>query len=119
MIDEDLKKNRTRRRRRNRHQKNQTSKDGWADYEGEVSRYEDRYPKKEISPEKEVVPPTESALVNVENKEEKTVQQAPSSKSTSPIEQVWKVKIKLVSNSTQEEEQPKVPFEPSEVPWKV
>jgi hypothetical protein len=48
MIDEDPKKNRIR-RHRNWHQKNHTSKDGWADYEGEVSRYEDRYPKKEIS----------------------------------------------------------------------
>jgi spore germination cell wall hydrolase CwlJ-like protein len=83
-IDEDPKKNRTRRRHCNRHQKNYTSKDGWADYEGEVSRYEDRYPKKEISPEEEVVPPIESAPVTMENKEEKTVQQAPSSKSTSP-----------------------------------
>jgi hypothetical protein len=84
MIDEDPKNNRTRRRRCNRHQKNHTSKDGWADYEGEVSRYKDQYPEKEISPEEEVVPPTESALVTIENKEEKTVQQAPSLKSTSP-----------------------------------
>jgi hypothetical protein len=83
MIDEDPKKNRIR-RHRNWHQKNHTSKDGWADYEGEVSRYKDQYPEKEISPEEEVVPPTESALVTIENKEEKTVQQAPSSKSTSP-----------------------------------
>jgi hypothetical protein len=42
----------------------------------------------------------------VENKEEKTVQQAPSLKSTSLIKQVWKVKIKSVSNSTQQEVQP-------------
>jgi spore germination cell wall hydrolase CwlJ-like protein len=88
MIDEDPKKNRTRRRRRNRHQKNQTSKDGWADYEGEVSRYKDRYPKKKIFPEEEAVTSTENAPVTVENKEEKTVQQAPSSKSTSPIKQL-------------------------------
>jgi hypothetical protein len=40
----------------------------------------------------------------VENKEEKTVRQAPSLKSTSATKQVWKVKIKLVSNSTQEED---------------
>jgi spore germination cell wall hydrolase CwlJ-like protein len=104
MIDEDPKKNKTRRRSRNRHQKNQTSKDGWADYEEEVSRYEDRYPKKEISPKEEVVQPIESAPVTVENKEEKTVRQAPSLKSTSATKQVWKVKIKLVSNSTQEED---------------
>jgi hypothetical protein len=55
----------------------------------------------------------------VENKEEKTVQQAPSSKSTSPIKQLWKVKIKSVSNSTQEQVQPEALFEPSEVPWEV
>jgi hypothetical protein len=119
MIDEDPKKNRIRRRRHNRHQKNQTSKDGWANYEGEVSRYEDRYPKNEISFEEEVVPSTESAPVTMENKEEKTVRQAPSSKSGSPTKQVWKVNIKSVSNSTQEEIQPETPFEPSEVPWEV
>jgi hypothetical protein len=41
MVNEDPKKNRTRRRCRTRNQKNQITKDGWADYEGEVSRYED------------------------------------------------------------------------------
>jgi hypothetical protein len=41
IVDEEPKKNRTRRRRYNRTQKNQIPKDGWADYEGEVSRYED------------------------------------------------------------------------------
>jgi hypothetical protein len=41
IVDEEPKKNRTRRRRRNRTQKNQIPKDGWADYRGEVSRYED------------------------------------------------------------------------------
>jgi hypothetical protein len=46
IVNKDPKKYRTRRRHRNQHQKNQTSKDGWADYKGEVSRYEDRYPKK-------------------------------------------------------------------------
>jgi hypothetical protein len=40
----------------------------------------------------------------VENKEEKIVRQAPSLKSTSATKQVWKVKIKSVSNSTQEED---------------
>jgi hypothetical protein len=107
IVNEDPKKYKTRRRRRNRHQKNQTSKDGWADYEGEVSRYEDQYPKEEISPEKEAVPPTESDPIQDE--------QAPSSKSTSPTKQVWKVKVKSVSDSTQEA-QPVAPFEPSKVP---
>jgi hypothetical protein len=41
IVDKDPKKNRTRRRRRNRTQKNQIPKDGWANYQGEVSRYED------------------------------------------------------------------------------
>jgi hypothetical protein len=29
-------------------EKNQIPKDGWADYQGEVSRYEDRYPEEKI-----------------------------------------------------------------------
>jgi hypothetical protein len=41
IVDEEPKKNRTKRRHRNRTQKNQIPKDGWTDYEGEVSRYED------------------------------------------------------------------------------
>jgi hypothetical protein len=36
IVDEEPKKNRTRRRHHNRTQKNQIPKDGWADYEGEV-----------------------------------------------------------------------------------
>jgi hypothetical protein len=39
IIEDNPKKNRSKRKRRNK--KNQTPKDGWADYEGEVSRYED------------------------------------------------------------------------------
>jgi hypothetical protein len=41
IVDEQPKKNRTRRRCLNRTQKNQIPKDGWTDYQGEVSRYED------------------------------------------------------------------------------
>jgi hypothetical protein len=41
IVDEESKKNKTRKRRYNRTQKNQIPKDGWADYEEEVSRYED------------------------------------------------------------------------------
>jgi hypothetical protein len=48
-----------------------------------VSRYEDRYPEENIYLEEEVVPPTESEPVTVENKEEKIVQPTPPSKSTS------------------------------------
>jgi hypothetical protein len=84
IVNEEPKKNRTRRRRRNRTQKNQIPKDGWADYQGEVSRYEDRYPEEKIYLEEEVVPLIESEPVTMENKEEKIVQPTHSSKSTSP-----------------------------------
>jgi hypothetical protein len=83
MVNEDPKKNRTRRRHCTRNQKNQITKDGWADYE-EVSRYEDRYPEEKIYLEEKAVPPTESEPVTVENKEEKIVQPTPPPKSTSP-----------------------------------
>jgi hypothetical protein len=39
IIEEDPKKNRSRRRRCTCHQKMKNVIDGWADYEGEVSRY--------------------------------------------------------------------------------
>jgi hypothetical protein len=80
IVDEEPKKNRTRRRRHNRTQKNQISKDGWANYQGEVSRYEDRYPEEKIYLEEEVVPPTECESVTMKNKEEKMVQPTLSSK---------------------------------------
>jgi hypothetical protein len=112
IIKDNPKKNRSRRNHRN--QKNQTPKDGWADYEGEVSRYEDRYPKEEISPKGEADAPIESVPVTVEKKE-----QAPPLRSTPPIKQVWKVKVKSVLETIPEEEQPVALFEPSEVPWDV
>ena len=40
-IVEDSKQVRTRRRRHNRNQRRQVIKDGWADYEGEVVRFDD------------------------------------------------------------------------------
>jgi hypothetical protein len=112
IVDKEPKKNRTRRRHRNRTQKNQIPKDGWADYEGEVSRYEDRFPEDNTSPEREVVPPTESDSVTMENKEDKIEEQASSSKSTSSTKQVWKVKVISMSDSAQSE----APLNPSEVP---
>jgi hypothetical protein len=84
IVDEEPKKNRTRRRRRNCTQKNQIPKDGWADYEGEVPRYEERFPKDNTSLEREAVPLIESDSLTKENKEDKTEKQASSSKSTSP-----------------------------------
>jgi hypothetical protein len=80
IVDEEPKKNRTRRRRHNRTQKNQIPKDRWADYQGEVSRYKDRYPEEKIYLEEKVVPPTESELVTMKNKEEKMVRPTLSSK---------------------------------------
>jgi hypothetical protein len=77
IIEGNAKKNRSRRKHHN--QKNQTPKDGWADYEREVSRYEDRYPKEEISPKGDADAPIESVPVTMEKKE-----QAPPSGSTPP-----------------------------------
>jgi hypothetical protein len=58
IVDEEPKKNRSRRRRCTRNQKSQPAMDGWADYEGEVMRHEDLFPKDNASPEEEAVPPT-------------------------------------------------------------
>lgn len=54
---EKPKRNRTRRYSR---KTKQAIKEGWADYPGEVTRYEDLFPEDgKSSPEKEAVPPTE------------------------------------------------------------
>jgi hypothetical protein len=50
IVDEESKKNGSRRRRRTRNQKSQPTMDGWADYEGEVTRHEDLFPKDNASP---------------------------------------------------------------------
>jgi hypothetical protein len=71
--------------------------DGWADYEGKVTRHEDLFPEDNTSLEEEVVPPTES--------DPHTEEQASPSKLTSPTKQVWRVKVKSVSDSIQEEDQ--------------
>jgi hypothetical protein len=77
-----------------------------------VSRYEDRYPEENIYLEEEAIPPIESEPVTVENKEKKIVQPTHSSKSTSPIKHVWKVKVNSKSDLAQSE----APLDPSEVP---
>jgi hypothetical protein len=59
IVDEEPKKNRSRRRCRTRNQKSQPAMDGWADYEGEVTRQEDLFPEGNASPEEEAVPPIE------------------------------------------------------------
>jgi hypothetical protein len=81
--------------------------DGWANYEGKVTRHEDLFPEDNTYPEEEVVPPTESDPDTKNQEEEKTKEQASPSKSTSPTKQVWRVKVKSVSDSTQEEDQTK------------
>jgi hypothetical protein len=48
----------------------------------------------------------------MENKEDKTEEQDFSSKSTSSIKHVWKVKVNSMSDSAQAE----APLDPSEVP---
>jgi hypothetical protein len=81
--------------------------DGWADYEGKVTRHEDSFPEDNTSLEEEAVPPTESDPDTKNQEEEKTEEQASPSKLTSPTKQVWRVKVKLVSDSTLEEDQTK------------
>jgi hypothetical protein len=100
IVEEEPKKNRSRRRQHTCRQKNKIIKDGWADYEGEVSRYEDWYPEENIIPEE--VPQEEEEIV---------IPQTSSSKSSSPKRQVWKVKSNSIST------QCTTPLEaPSDVP---
>jgi hypothetical protein len=105
VIDEEPKKNRSRRRHCTCTNKNQSAMDGWADYEGKVTRHEDLFLEDNTSPEEEAVPPTESDPDTKNQEEEKTEEQASPSKLTSPIKQVRRVKVKLVLDSTQEEDQ--------------
>jgi hypothetical protein len=94
IITEEPKKNRTRRRQRtHRQNKKNITTDGWADYEGEVSRYEDRYPE-----EKNIVEEPEEVLPE----ENQVPQEASSSRSSSPTKKVWKVKAKSESIPTHE-----------------
>jgi hypothetical protein len=75
------------RRRHSQHQKKQILKDGWADYEGEVSRYEDRYLEE-----------------NVIEEVKEDIIEAPSSKSTSLTKQVWIQKAIIISGTPAQEE---------------
>jgi hypothetical protein len=84
VIDEEPKKDRSRRRRRTRTNKNQSAMDGWADYEGKVTRHEDLFPEDNTSPEEEAVPPIESEPVTDDHIENKIEEQASPSESTSP-----------------------------------
>jgi hypothetical protein len=80
IVGEEPKKNRSRRRCHTRNQKSQPAMDGWADYEGEVMRHEDKFPKDNASPEEEAVPPTKSDPVTDDHTEKKTEEQASPSK---------------------------------------
>jgi len=101
IIEEDPKKNRTRRRRCTRHQKKKNVVDGWADYKGEVSRYEDRYPNEE-----DIVKEEEPA------EEEIVVPDTLSSKLPSPTRQECKPKV----NSELDPAQDTTPVAPSDAP---
>ena len=89
--EEDPKNNRTRRRRNTCHQKKKNVVDGWADYEGEVSRYEDWYPNEE-----NIVKEEESA------EEEIVIPDTLSSKSPLPTMQLWKPKENSEINPRQD-----------------
>jgi hypothetical protein len=92
VIDEEPKKNRSRRRHHTRTNKNQLAMDSWADYEGKVTRHEDLFLEDNTSPEEEAGPPTESDPGTKNQEEEKTEEHTSPSKLTSPTKQVWRVK---------------------------
>jgi len=81
--------NRSRRRRRTCHQKKKNVVDGWADY-GEVLWFEDPYPEENTI--KEQVPVEEEIMIP----------DSLSPKSPSPTMQVWKPKVNIVLNPTQD-----------------
>ena len=90
IIEEDPKKNRSRRRQCTRHQKKKNVVDGWADYEWEASRYKDQYPDEGIVKEEE---PAEEEIV---------IPDTLSSKSPSPTRQEWKPKVNSELNPAQD-----------------
>jgi hypothetical protein len=79
---EQPKKNRNRRRHQSRHQANQPLKVGWADYPGEVSRYEDRWNKWDTQDKKT---------------EEPTHEEATQQDSAAQTTQVWRKKTTSIS----------------------
>jgi len=90
IIEEYPKKNRSRIRRRTRHQKKKNVVDGWADYEGEVSRFEDRYLDENTI---KVEVPVEEEIVIPDNL---------STKLPSLTGQVWKPKVNSKFNPAQD-----------------
>jgi hypothetical protein len=65
---EQPKKPCNRRRRRSRRQATQPLKDRWADYPGDVSRYEDRYGQDDEVEKKEDTPPIQATMIWKEKK---------------------------------------------------
>ena len=90
---EVCRKNRPR-RRRGQCQKKQATKDGWTDYPGEVSRYEDRFNDEDkSSSKKEAVPPaSEEAAPSTENVPVSTESKEKGPQEESLIKKVWKKK---------------------------
>jgi hypothetical protein len=98
IISEEPKKNKSKRRQRTRHQnKKNVIVDGWADYEEEVTKFEDQ---EKVKEEVEEIQPAEEKIVTTE---------ASSSRSPSPTKKVWKVKEKSYSKLSQGTTPPKAP----------
>jgi len=100
IIEEDPKKNRSGRRRCTHHQKKKNVIDRWAVYEGDISRFEHQYLDETTVKE---VEPAEDEIV---------IPDTLSSKLPSPIEQVWKPKVKSELNVAQDT----TPVVPSDAP---
>jgi hypothetical protein len=97
-----------RRRRRSRRQANQPLKDGWADYPGEVSRYEDRYGDQDDKVEKNEAETVKEPRWNEWNKdadeiELPTKEKAELLKSKTQIMMIWKEKKKATSPTQKEQ----------------
>jgi hypothetical protein len=98
IISEEPKKNKSKRRQRTHHQnKKNVIVDGWADYEGEVTRFEDQ---EMVTKEVEEIQLAEEKIVTTETS---------SSKSPSPTKKVWKVKEKSDSELAQGTAPPEAP----------
>jgi hypothetical protein len=86
------KKNKSR-RHHSQCQKKQITKDGWVDYPGEVSIYEDRQndePEKNENPLEEVTPLTDTPVITICKEEESTKDEP--QKESPQSKKVWKKK---------------------------
>jgi hypothetical protein len=98
IISEEPKKNKSKRRQHTHCQnKKNVIVDGWADYEGEVNRFEDQ---EKVTQEVEEIQPAEEKIVTTKDS---------SSRSPSPTKKVWKVKEKSDSEHAQGTTPPEVP----------